>query len=53
MEISIERSPQHWCPNEGSNSELFDHKNDTVIARPQLLLPRKFILLMFKTYGDN
>ena len=35
MEISIERSPPHWCPNEGSNSELFDHKNDTLTARPQ------------------
>ena len=23
MEINIERSPQHWCPSEGSNSELF------------------------------
>ena len=22
MEINIERSPQHWCPSEGSNSEL-------------------------------
>ena len=22
IEISIKRSPQHWCPNEGSNSEL-------------------------------
>ena len=36
MKISIERSPQHWCPNEGSNSELFGHSNDTVAARPQL-----------------
>ena len=36
MEISIEGSPQHRCPNEGSNSEHFDHKNDAVTARPQL-----------------
>ena len=35
MEISIERSLQHWCPNEGSNSEPFDHKNDGVTAQPQ------------------
>ena len=35
MEISIERSPQHCWPNEGSNSELFDHKNDAVTAGPQ------------------
>ena len=27
MEISIERSPKRLCPNEGSNSELFDHEN--------------------------
>ena len=37
MEISIERSHQHWCPNEGSNSELFDHKNDAVTARPHII----------------
>ena len=36
MEINIERSPQHWCPSEGSNSELFAHENDTLTARPQL-----------------
>ena len=30
MEINIERSPQHWCPSEGSNSELFAHENDTL-----------------------
>ena len=28
MEISIEWSPQHWFPSEGSNSELFAHEND-------------------------
>ena len=28
MEISIKRSPQHRCPSEGSNSELFSHEND-------------------------
>ena len=27
MESSIERSPQHWRPSEGSNSELFAHEN--------------------------
>ena len=36
MEINIERSPQHWCPREGSNSELFAHENDTLTARPLL-----------------
>ena len=36
MEIKIERSPQHWCPSEGSNSELFAHENDALTARPQL-----------------
>ena len=36
MEINIERSPQHWCPREGSNSELFAHENDTLTTRPQL-----------------
>ena len=36
MEINIEKSPQHWCPSEGSNSELFAHENDTLTARPQL-----------------
>ena len=36
MEITFERSPQHWGPNEGSNSEPFDHKNDAVTDRPQL-----------------
>ena len=35
MEINIERSPQHWCPSEGLNSELFAHENDTLTARPQ------------------
>ena len=34
MEINIERSPQHWCPSEGSNSELFAHENDALTARP-------------------
>ena len=38
MEISIERSPQHSCPNKGSNSECFDHKNDSVTAPPHLHL---------------
>ena len=38
MEINIERSPQHWCPSKGSNSELFAHENDTLTARPQLQL---------------
>ena len=36
MEISIERSRQHCCPNEGSNSEHFAHKNDAVTGRLQL-----------------
>ena len=37
MEINIERSPQHWCPSEGSNSELFAHENDTLTARPEII----------------
>ena len=37
MEISIDRSPQHWFQNEGSNSELFDHKNDAITARSQMM----------------
>ena len=28
METSIERSPQHWCTSEGSNSECFINEND-------------------------
>ena len=36
MEISIKRSPQHWCPSEGSKSELFAHENDALTALPQL-----------------
>ena len=36
MEISIKKSPQHWCPNEGSNSEHFARDNDALTARPQL-----------------
>ena len=32
MEISIKRSPQHWCSSEGSNSELFAHENDALTA---------------------
>ena len=35
MEISIERSPQYWCPNEESNSEPSDYENDALTARPQ------------------
>ena len=46
MEISIERSPQHWCPNEGSNLKHFAHKNYAVTARPQLHM--KF--LIFHTF---
>ena len=38
MEINIERSPQHWCPSEGSNSERFAHENDTLTTRPHLHL---------------
>ena len=34
MKINIERSPQHWCPSEGSNSQLFAQENDTLTARP-------------------
>ena len=33
MEINIERSPQHWCPSEDSNSELFAHENDTIHSK--------------------
>ena len=33
MEINIERSPQHWCPSEGSNSERFAHENDALTDR--------------------
>ena len=36
MEINIERSPQHWCLSEASNSELFAHENDALTARPKL-----------------
>ena len=43
MEINIERSPQHWCPSEGSNSELFAHENDALTARPQLQITFFFI----------
>ena len=43
MEISIERSPQHECPSEGSNSELFVHENDALTARPQL---HKFVSIV-------
>ena len=32
MGINIERSPKHWCPSQGSNSELFAHENDTLTA---------------------
>ena len=35
MESSIDRSPEHWCTNERSNSELFAHENDALTARPQ------------------
>ena len=38
IEINIERSPQDWCPSEGSNSELFAHENDALTARPQFCL---------------
>ena len=32
------RSPQHWCPSERSNSELFSHENDALTALSQLLI---------------
>ena len=43
MEISIGRTPQHRCSNEGSNSERFDHENDvlTVATDPQHKYPSK------------
>ena len=47
MEINIERSPQHWCPSDGSNSELFAHENDTLTARPQL---HKYDITRCKTF---
>ena len=34
----VKRLPQHWCPSEGSKSELFAHENDNLTARPQLHL---------------
>ena len=40
LNTSIKRSPQHCT--EGSNSQLFDHKNDAVTARPH---ERKIIIL--------
>ena len=30
MEISIERSPQHWCPSRGSNSQPLDPEFDAL-----------------------
>ena len=35
MEINIERPPQHWCPNEGSNSQL-------LITRTMATAPLKY-----------
>ena len=34
VEIRIKRSPRHWFPSEGLNSELFAHENDALTARP-------------------
>ena len=55
MEISINRSPQHGCPSEGSNSELFAHENDALTTRPQHRLQKSYarssgvILCSFKS----
>ena len=45
MEISIERSPQHWRPNEGSNSKRSNLKNDAVTT----LHDDKFERITFKS----
>ena len=39
MEISNERSTQHWCPSEGSNSEPLDHENDALTTQPYGFFP--------------
>ena len=45
MEISIERSPQHLCPSEGTNLESFDH--DLIVTLlTQIMLHNDFMLLM-------
>ena len=57
MEISIKRSPQHWCPSEGLNSEIFAHKNDafkvdkisTILCR--LTISRFFRKMTFKKHS--
>ena len=36
MGVSIERSTQHWCPSEVTNSEVFVNENDVLTARQQL-----------------
>ena len=36
----------HNCPNEGSNWELFDHKNDAVTARPQLHCSQELVSML-------
>ena len=38
MEINIERSPQHWCPSEGLNSELFAHENDATAPSKNIIV---------------
>ena len=52
MEISIEMSPQHWCPNEGSNSELFDHENDALPLGPRWP-PKKVNSFLLPTSQDT
>ena len=64
MEINIERSPQHWCSKQGSNSELFAHENGSLTAWPQLfdnlrnnnilLLPlEKSLIVQILLYGSD
>ena len=48
MEIRIKRSPQHWCPSEGSNSEHFAHENDALIVRPQFTSSLHIVFFSFE-----
>ena len=53
MEINIERSPQHRCPSEGSNSELFAHENNTLTARPQKFNQTTSNIITINMSNDN
>ena len=49
MEINIKRSPDHWWPSEGSNSELFAHENDALTAAFEMLA----IIFLLVTLNSN